>query len=170
MTRPRARKTAAGRKKKKTAGADTLTPVPEQFYWARRPFTYDGRELDRGVVIKLTGAKNDEKLLRLGYLAEVDPKAGLSECGRCGAWFHDMSMRDGHGKLRHGPVGRGPRVVNLEDLSPAQQAALLADVDQYETERPGFMGDPSDQEVEAGERYLQEVAPLFLDKSAASRA
>lgn len=85
-----------------------------KLYWARRPFGYAGQELDRGQVVRLAGALNDEKLVRLGYFQAADQKAATSECGRCGARFVAPEFRDAHVRARH--LGR--------ELTPQEEDAL----------------------------------------------
>jgi len=70
-------------------------------YWARRPFTYAGQELDRGQITELIGARNDEKLVRLGYFAPVEKKAETFQCAVCGAEFVGYAEREYHGNKRH---------------------------------------------------------------------
>jgi len=70
-------------------------------YWARRPFTYAGQELDRGQITELVGARNDEKLVRLGYFAPVERKAKTFQCAICGAEFIGPAERTHHGDKRH---------------------------------------------------------------------
>lgn len=70
-------------------------------HYARRPHEYMGHQYDRGQVIALQGARNDEKLVRLGYVAEIPKDTVLKECGPCGAKFIDEGARDGHAKERH---------------------------------------------------------------------
>lgn len=69
--------------------------------FARRPFDYAGKSLDRGQVFELTGQINDEKLLRLGYCAQMEAKTDLYKCDHCGAEFVDIGARGGHVKDRH---------------------------------------------------------------------
>lgn len=64
--------------------------------WARRPIKYLGQELSRGEVFNLGGAINDEKLLRLGYVAPVDGEE-LYEYQGTGRMFIDMQTRQAHG-------------------------------------------------------------------------
>jgi len=101
-------------------------------YWAKRSFEYNGKELDRGQITELAGAKNDEKLVRLGYFGVVDSAfqkhAETFACAECGAEFIGFAERDAHGKKRHS--GRA--------LSPVQE----------------------DARQEREEKMLQEVAPL----------
>lgn len=106
-------------------------------YFARRPFGY-GRygHLDRGRVVELLGAANDEKLTRLGYLEKYDPKAPTSDCGECGERYIGDAERAAHGRERHTP----------RDLTPLEE----------------------DQRQERQERMLDQVAPLYLDKTAAT--
>lgn len=107
--------------------------------YARRPHQYGGKELDRGQVIELSDLRNDEKLIRLGYLAEVPKNTTLKECGECGEKFVDEDCRNGHCKDRHDE--------RFQDLSPEEE----------------------DEREIAREKKIEAVAPLFLDKTKASR-
>jgi len=83
--------------------------------WAKRPFDYNGQSLDRGQVFTLAGARNDEKLLRLGYVDAWDGKAkDLHECAACGAQFVGGNERQGHYEKRH-----------LRVLTPAEEDARV---------------------------------------------
>lgn len=106
-------------------------------YFARRPFGY-GRYgfLDRGRVVELLGAPNDEKLTRLGYLEKLDGRTATCECGECGSIFIGDAERAAHGRERH--VRR--------ELSPFEE----------------------DQRAERQEKMLNQIAPLYLDKTTAS--
>jgi len=70
-------------------------------HWAKRPFGYAGQALDRGQVVTLAGAVNDDKLVRLGYFGEVEAKAELHQCPKCGAQFVGMAERQFHFEKRH---------------------------------------------------------------------
>ena len=71
-------------------------------YWAKRPFDYAGKTLDRGQVFELVGARNDEKLIRLGYVEEYTGLVkDLIECAHCGGEFIDHNTRIGHHEKRH---------------------------------------------------------------------
>jgi len=105
--------------------------------WAKRPFGYNRKELDRGQVFELEGAANDEKLVRLGYVAELSRDVRPVECGECGAKFVDESMRGGHGNKRH------------VDRFAKSEAELEAEAD-------------------SEERRMNTLAPLDLEKTAAS--
>lgn len=73
-----------------------------EYYWARRPFTYAGTDLDRGQILTLTGARNDDKLTRLGYLDAYNGKVrDLVECTECGAKFISHDARIAHHEKRH---------------------------------------------------------------------
>jgi len=106
--------------------------------WAKRPFGY-GRfaPLSRGQVFELSGNANDEKLVRLGYVAELESNAVTFECSVCGGEFVGESERLAHGRSSH----------ITRELSPIEE----------------------DQLVEREERMLNEIAPLNLDNTAASR-
>ena len=105
--------------------------------WAKRPIGYGTQEIDRGQVFELAGARNDEKLLRLGYIAPFEGKAkDMVECAACGAQFIGGDERRGHYEKRH-----------LRVLSPEEE----------------------DAHTDREERFLNEVAPLHLDKTEASQ-
>lgn len=106
-------------------------------YWATRPFGYVGLELDRGQIFEMTGARNDEKLVRLGYVQQYTGKANdLVECAVCGGRFIGHNERIQHHEKRH--VARDPWA--------------------------------EDEMAEREERRLAEIAPLNLDKTAATLA
>lgn len=69
--------------------------------YARRPYGYNGQELDRGQVFTLVGAKNDGRLEVLGLLAEVPANADLYVCSECGGEFVTEAWRRTHGDKRH---------------------------------------------------------------------
>ncbi|MBP9027299.1 MAG: hypothetical protein KBH81_14275 [Phycisphaerae bacterium] len=103
---------------------------------ARRPIGYSSKDIDRGQVFELAGARNDEKLLRLGYLEAWKGKRNdLHECAACGALFVGGNEREGHYEKRHVRV----------QLTPDQE----------------------DSRAEREERFLNEVAPIYLEKVAA---
>lgn len=85
-------------------------------YFVRRPCDY-GRlgTLDRGQVISLLGARNDETLVRLAYFAEYTGETAV--CSVCGAEFVGEPERTAHGNKRHSERDR--------DLSPAEEDARL---------------------------------------------
>lgn len=94
-------------------------------FFARRPFDYAGAALDRGQILRLQGARNDEKLTRLGYVAAVESDATTYTCAECGATFIDIATRSGHGQTRH---RARPLTPGEEDAHEERQEALLAQV------------------------------------------
>lgn len=106
-------------------------------YWATRPFGYAGQELDRGQIFELAGARNDEKLVRLGYVQPYQGKVGdLVECAGCGGLFLGHNERIQHYEKRH--VAHDPftedemaereerRLAEVAPLNLDQTAATLA--------------------------------------------
>lgn len=71
--------------------------------FARRGgFEYLGKSLDFGQLFELSGSRNDEKLLRLGYVTEWNGKPrDVAKCRVCGAEFVSEAYRDRHGNARH---------------------------------------------------------------------
>lgn len=97
-----------------------------QQVYARRPFGYAGKELDRGQVFELAGARNDERLLRLAYVeAWKGKKADLHECAACGALFVGGNERQGHYEKRHLRVDLTPAE---EDARAEREERFLAEV------------------------------------------
>ena len=93
--------------------------------WAKRPIGYGSQEIDRGQVFDLAGARNDEKLLRLGYIAPFEGKPkDLVECAACGAQFIGGDERRGHYEKRH------VRVLSPEeeDARSDREERFLAEV------------------------------------------
>jgi hypothetical protein len=103
---------------------------------ARQPFDYGRLALDRGQVFTLAGAPNDEKLVRLGFVTQLESRATTYECGKCGGVFAGIAERTAHGKKRH-----PDRLLTPEE---------------------------EDEREEREERMLDQVAPLYLDKTKAA--
>lgn len=68
---------------------------------AKRAMGYAGKQLDRGQIFTLEGARNDEKLERLGYIRKLRKEDPVSGCGPCGATFVGDGERDAHARFRH---------------------------------------------------------------------
>ena len=115
-------------------------------YFARRSMTYgrNGEEqrLDRGQILTLAGLVNDEKLVRLGYVALASKGIAIVECGKCNAKFATDEALASHGRDRHRSVQSD--VIIGPDGRPV-----------------GFKSD------QRGERE-DSIAPLYLDKTKAS--
>ncbi|HEX7334226.1 MAG TPA: hypothetical protein VF290_22160 [Pyrinomonadaceae bacterium] len=71
-------------------------------HYARRPHQYLERDYDFGQAIEIRGTKNDETLIRLGFIALIPKDTVLSECGACGGWFIKYEWLAMHFKDRHG--------------------------------------------------------------------
>lgn len=84
-------------------GTMEVTPLgpPVEWVWARRSFGYDGADIDRGQIFRLKGMRLDEKLVRLGYVQELERDAEHYQCAECGAEFIRIEYRTAHGDLRH---------------------------------------------------------------------
>lgn len=121
-------------------------------FWARRPFGYDGKDLDRGQVIALAGQVNDQKLNRLGYIVPLVPTDKLFPCRYCPAKFVDLNTLNAHGAKRHADKEVRPSL-------PSSDRGLTVDETAAETQR-----------VEREHEHLDRVAPLNLDKAASARA
>lgn len=117
--------------------------MSESLYISRRSMTYGRpgheRQLDRGQIIELEGCINDEKLVRLGYVSLAPKRATVVQCGECGAEFCTDEALASHGRERHREKRR--------PLSPQEEDAA----------------------VDKKARLEDEIAPLDLSKTAASR-
>jgi len=153
----------------KTSVAEREAP-PTALFWAKRTFGYGERGtteriLDRGQVFKLEGLANDKLLFDLGYIAVVDPGVKPFACRVCGAEFLDTGMRDGHGKFRH------EERTFVPPSPPARQDGETKDAYQNRLDEWATMaGKLSDAAMERRDKLEDEVAPLDLTKTAASRA
>jgi hypothetical protein len=113
-----------------------------QLYYARRSMRYgpgQGEALDRGQTLELAGMINDEKLIRLGYVAQLNKGVALVQCGKCGAKFVTDESQNAHGRMRHSEARRA--------LTPEEE----------------------DKAAERRLRQEDELSPLNLDKTTASR-
>jgi hypothetical protein len=72
-----------------------------RYYVRRGGWQYLGHQLDRGQVLQLSGAQNDEKLVRLGYVALLESRAERYRCSECGEEFVGIAERTAHGDDRH---------------------------------------------------------------------
>lgn len=120
-------------------------------FWARRPFDYNDLSLDRGQVVALTGARNDKKLDRLGYVVALRKTDQVFPCRHCDAQFVDLNTLNAHGERRHADRARRP---NLPD-SPR---GITVDENAAET-----------QQFEREQRRADQEAPLNYDKTEAAR-
>lgn len=120
-------------------------------YWARRPFGYEQAELDRGQVVAFTNARNDEKLIRLGYVLSLLPQDVPHPCRYCQARFIDLNTLNAHGEKRHREKSGRPDVPFSPKGATVDETAREAQVLERE-------GDQMDADV-----------PLNWDKTSASR-
>jgi len=130
--------------------------------WARRSFAYSGVEHSRGSIFSLCGMRNDEKLVRLGYVrkcTELDLERKV-QCGVCGAWFIGVQERDLHGKKMHG---------SREMLRPVAGSKIETPPSARLTGSQERGGIEDESSAVAEERKTNQMAPLYLENTAASR-
>lgn len=131
--------------------SDVRDDTGRLLYWARRPFDYAGVSLDRGQLLGLAGARNDQKLDRLGYIVALRKSDQRFPCRKCPAQFVDLNTLNAHGTKRHSDrelkaeVPYSPRGATVDDN--------LAETQAFEREQ----------------RQMDEIAPLNLDNTAANR-
>ena len=79
-------------------------------HWAKRRMQYCGRWYDRGELVPIAGAVNDEKLLRMHFLVLVEEGQPLYECRVCQRQFVASRLRDEHGRSAHRPAAANPEI------------------------------------------------------------
>ncbi len=128
-------------------------------------FTYGGRTMDRNQVFELTGLRNDDGLVRLGYVEALHPDVRLETCGTCGAQFADASSAAAHHTRRH-----EPRVERRPVMEPRRPGELPEEYEQREAAwRAAIIAD--EDAADARDEQAENVrAPLYLDQTKASRA
>ncbi len=142
---------------------DRETPRNNIDMWATREMGYGGLQLDRGQVFRLTGMRNDALLKDLHH-CEPCERHDRYPCRACGAVFTELGMLEGHGRRRHAPAR--PRMPPPERHPEESQVAFEARVDQWAI----ASGDAADNEVMRRDAEANEVHPLHLEQTAASRA
>jgi hypothetical protein len=136
---------------------------PKRFIARRGGKEYGGMPLDRGQVFTLKGLANDERLVRLGFIAPF--KGGQPvECSDCGLPFATPADLANHGEIRH-QVRRAMTPV-CEPQQPGE-----SDLD-FERRKDEFARQvlASEDEADAkAERREERDAPLDWDNTEASR-
>lgn len=134
-------------------------------YSALRTFVYGGDQLDRGQVFRLKGLVNDKLMVDLkGYMAPIDVEAPTYPCRVCGLHFIDPGLLNGHGKERHEPKRFTPPTPPVREDGESR--------DNYQNRLDEWAlvaGRMSDSAEEQRERIENELAPLDLENTAASR-
>ena len=144
-------------------------PPTDALWWAKRTYGYGvagstERQIDRGQVFKLEGLPNDRLLVDLGYCAQVPKNAATYACRMCGAEFMDMGMRDAHGKYRHEERTFTPPPPPQREHGESS-VSYQERLDAWSVE----CGRMSDAVMDRQDKLENEVAPLDLTKTTASR-
>lgn len=144
------------------SGVHRETPK-DVLYWATRPFGYGEQALDRGQLFRLTGMANDKLLVDLGY---VQPAAGEDrfECRVCGAPFRDAGSVESHGRSRH--EDRAPSMPPPIREDEESEISYQARLDQWALSA----GAAADAQAEVDDRRADQLHPLNLENTAASRS
>ena len=117
-------------------------------------FQYGQSFVDRGQVIELSGSRNDDKLLRLGYITESTEKEHtLLTCGECEAIFISDNSRNAHGRRRHPQRARRAEMVPVGPFDPST----------------GLPSAYEDTEGDREDRQRAKDTPLYIENSTASR-
>jgi hypothetical protein len=120
-------------------------------FWSRRAIEYCGLELDRGQVIALTGARNDKKLDRLGYITALRKTDEVYPCRHCAGQFVDLNTLNAHGARRHADKDRRPSLPDSARGLTVDETAADA------------------QQFERAQKQADQIAPLNYDKTEAAR-
>lgn len=154
----------------------------EGTFVALRPMQYGpsfpADMLDLHQVFEMRHEQNDEMLLRLKYVAPVEPRARLLQCGECGRKFTSDLGRTRHGRIRHEPQ-HGPKIVDdnlgpidLDDPAQLEERAARLRRDMKDIVQAGTMQvpnlDPEDEAAAAENKLLQDIAPVPWEKTAAA--
>ena len=143
----------------------TERAAPRQaLYWAKRSFGYGTQSLDRGQIFKLQHLENDRRLIDLGYVAPVPTGEPTYACRICNAEFIDPGLRDGHGKGAHEKKRFVPPAAPEREDGESRDSYKNR-LDEWAL-RAGAMSDSAEEQRE---RIENELAPLDLTKTAASR-
>jgi hypothetical protein len=151
-----------------TSAAQREKPRTDVLHWAKRPFSYGPTgqvvQLDRGQAFKLLGLQNDSLLCDLGYVEMVDTGVTTFPCRECGAMFIDQRLRDGHGKRAHEEREYVPPPVPTKH--PEESAAMYQNrLDEWAK----AAGAAADRHDARDDKILDQVAPIDVTKTAASR-
>lgn len=131
------------------------TFVANALYYARRPFTYMGQELDRLQVLTLDkNSHKNEQLIRLRYFDLVEEGITKVQCGQCGKFFLSDEALTSHGGLRHTGLEKqlpsGGQNLQLGDNGPQMRIKE---------------GDAFTDELERQHEIANRTTPLQLDKA-----
>ncbi len=168
----------AAKKKKRVVDAIKKRvdiPRTEKLFMVRRTLpgaSYGKIALERGRLLRMQGFAKDQQLLRLGYIEEIiDPSFVVpSECGPCHAQFIGDEERNGHFERNHKDILLA-RERTVQELTEKERQNLLKKTGTYGPNDVGFTPQttPQDQVFERIIERENEIAPLKLDKTAASR-
>lgn len=115
---------------------------------------YNGESYETGQVIKLAGARNDEKLIALGYIAEFPKGDEPVTCGRCGKEFRTDTDRRRHGDRKH-------RGADLAELGLIDPTVVDLQVEEEEVrlnkDLPYFIPDANPETINTGAGALPDV-------------
>lgn len=67
-----------------------------QYYWARKEFNYNGKDLKYGEVIQLENCRNDLRLVNLDYLRAVPKGTEMAKCELDDKLFIDYQCLSRH--------------------------------------------------------------------------
>lgn len=131
--------------------------------WARRAFKYNDVERSHGAIFKLRGMRNDEKLVRLGFVRKctaLDLEKKV-QCGACSDWFigpHELNL---HGKKHHSNRGESIRPTASSKIETPEHSRMVGE---------DIIGGIEDSQAERREeKDMNERAPIFFENTKASR-
>lgn len=129
---------------------------------------YNEIKMEPGRVFKLHGAINDEKLVRLGWLEPY--KGDTLACRMCGAEFESENARATHGANVHDPRPTPSMCeVPINKANRRERTTYSAEDIAEERAIQAAASRQAQIEDEDRERRLEQEAPLYMDKTAASQ-
>lgn len=101
-----------------------------QRVYARFPFKYARRDLDRGELLEFVGTANDERLLGMKYFIRYDPLHDIpTKCDNCSREFAGPQYLLEHRKKKGG-------CMSVEQKTTNRDTAILLNVDPENLKMP----------------------------------
>lgn len=144
-----------------------------QYYVRRGPTLQYGPKvpediLDMDQVFSLRGEKNDERLVRLGFVAVVSPRAVVVQCGQCGAKFINEGALEQHGRRRHDAKRNTDEVVS--EAVRASNAQIVRDLEQKAVvDVTGTVGESEDRKIDRVVNRMDAERPILWENTEAAK-
>ena len=102
-----------------------------KWVYATMEMTYNGKLTERGQVLRLVGARNDDKMLDHSFFKAVESGTEVEECD-CGSLFITMGHKDAHMRKSayHNPrpvIEVGPQAAPKRGSDTEREAEVISD-------------------------------------------